>query len=204
MAPERHPDAGDFELVPDTEENGQRESDALEALLAMPVQTAGDIQPTASGEDETPRKIEGIVIGRLIAVAAEYPGRYMVEYPGSPDAEPLPAITTVSIRPEDMGRDAALAFEAGDPAKPIVLGLIHREEDESGEASREAPAENTEVTIERDGERMTLSAQEEIVLRCGKSSITLTRAGKIIIRGAYLLSRSSGVNRIKGGSVQLN
>ena len=33
---------------------------------------------------------------------------------------------------------------------------------------------------------------------------TLTRAGKILIRGAYLLARSSGVNRIQGGSVQIN
>ena len=49
-----------------------------------------------------------------------------------------------------------------------------------------------------------LSADKEIVLKCGKASITLTRAGKILIRGAYLLSRSSGPNRIKGGSIQLN
>ena len=28
--------------------------------------------------------------------------------------------------------------------------------------------------------------------------------GKVLIRGTYLLSRSSGVNRIKGGSVQIN
>ena len=51
---------------------------------------------------------------------------------------------------------------------------------------------------------MVLKAQQEIVLECGKASITLTRAGKVLIRGAYLLSRSSGVNRIKGGSVQIN
>ena len=55
-----------------------------------------------------------------------------------------------------------------------------------------------------DGKRVTFDAKEQIVLRCGKSSITLTRAGKILIRGAYLLNRSSGVNRIKGGSVQIN
>jgi hypothetical protein len=41
-------------------------------------------------------------------------------------------------------------------------------------------------------------------LRCGKSSITLTRAGKVLIEGEYISSRSSGVNRIKGGSIQLN
>ena len=55
-----------------------------------------------------------------------------------------------------------------------------------------------------DGDRVVISADKEIVLQCGKASITLTRAGKILLRGAYLLSRSSGVNRIKGGSVQIN
>jgi hypothetical protein len=55
-----------------------------------------------------------------------------------------------------------------------------------------------------DGKRFVFTAEDEIVLRCGRASITLTRAGKVLIRGAYLLNRSSGVNRIKGGSVQIN
>jgi hypothetical protein len=49
-----------------------------------------------------------------------------------------------------------------------------------------------------------VSAKERLVLRCGKASVTLTRAGKVIIEGSYVVSRSTGVNRIKGGSVQLN
>jgi hypothetical protein len=55
-----------------------------------------------------------------------------------------------------------------------------------------------------DDQRLELTAEREIVLRCGKASITLTRAGKILLRGTYLFSRSTGVNKIKGGSVQLN
>ena len=55
-----------------------------------------------------------------------------------------------------------------------------------------------------DDQRLELKAEREIVLRCGKASITLTRAGKILLRGAYIFSRSTGVNKIKGGSVQLN
>ena len=51
---------------------------------------------------------------------------------------------------------------------------------------------------------MQLTAQREIVLRCGKASITLTRAGKVLIRGEYIFSRSTGVNKLKGGSIQLN
>jgi hypothetical protein len=43
-----------------------------------------------------------------------------------------------------------------------------------------------------------------VVLRCGKASITLTKAGKIIIDGAYVSHRSSGVLRLRGGSVQIN
>jgi hypothetical protein len=61
-----------------------------------------------------------------------------------------------------------------------------------------------QVEVDADGERMIVSAKEQLVLRCGKASITLTKAGKVLIKGSYLLSRSSGVNRIKGGSVQLN
>jgi len=55
-----------------------------------------------------------------------------------------------------------------------------------------------------DGKKITFSAKEKIVLKCGESSITLTKAGKILIRGKYLLNRSTGVNRIMGGSVQVN
>jgi len=49
-----------------------------------------------------------------------------------------------------------------------------------------------------------LKAKQEIVLECGRASITLTSAGKVLIRGAYLSSRSSGVHRIKGASVEIN
>ena len=73
---------------------------------------------------------------------------------------------------------------------------------ESSTVALESEEALTDVTI--DGKRITFDAREEIVLKCGKASITLTRAGKILIRGAYLLSRSTGVNKIKGGSIQLN
>ncbi len=60
------------------------------------------------------------------------------------------------------------------------------------------------VDVDVDGERLVVTAKEQLVLRCGKASITLTREGKVLIQGAYISSRSSGVNRVKGGSVQLN
>lgn len=67
-----------------------------------------------------------------------------------------------------------------------------------------AASASDEAEAAADGRRVEIKAENEIVLRCGESSITLTKSGKIILRGAYVLSRSTGVNRIQGGSVQIN
>jgi hypothetical protein len=58
--------------------------------------------------------------------------------------------------------------------------------------------------VDADGQRLVVSAKQQLVLRCGKASITLTKAGKIVISGEHVSSRSSNVNRIVGGSVQIN
>ena len=72
---------------------------------------------------------------------------------------------------------------------------------EGGVAFDERPGQ---VELLADGERLVVTAKEQLVLRCGKASITLTKAGKVLIDGEYVSSRSSGVNRLRGGSVQLN
>ena len=46
--------------------------------------------------------------------------------------------------------------------------------------------------------------EKEIVLECGEGSITIRKDGKIVIKGTHLLSRAAGVNRIKGGQVNIN
>ena len=55
-----------------------------------------------------------------------------------------------------------------------------------------------------DGRTITFDARQEIVLRCGDAKIMLRKDGKIVIRGTHLISRSRGVNKIKGGSVHIN
>jgi hypothetical protein len=96
----------------------------------------------------------------------------------------------------------ALLFEGGDPLRPLIIGPLVRATPSGPTPTPAGRAPALEVSA--DGERVTLTAPRELVLHCGEASITLTRAGKILIRGAYLLSRSTGVNRIKGGSVQIN
>ncbi|ESQ10351.1 MAG: site-specific integrase [Thiohalocapsa sp. PB-PSB1] len=123
-------------------------------------------------------------------------GRPLVAYPGNPSETGLPARCTNLPTAADLGREVALLFEGGDPHRPLLIGLVQHPE----RRTEAAPAQSAQL----DEERIVLRAEREIVLTCGKASITLTRAGKVLIRCAYLLSRSSGVNRIKGGSVQIN
>jgi len=144
-----------------------------------------------------------VVVGTLVGLSEL--GEPLVEHPLSPAAATVPARTTITLDQGQVGREVVLAFERADPRHPIILGVLMRPWDHRSEAKDpglvSAPPA---VEVQRDGEQLVLWAENEIVLRCGEASITLTRAGKILLRGTYLLSRSSGVNRIKGGSVQIN
>jgi hypothetical protein len=89
-------------------------------------------------------------------------------------------------------------FEDGDPALPIIVGCLH-DAHPSGLQPRAGSIE-----VEADGQRLVVSARDQIVLRCGKASISLTKDGKLILEGEYVSTQSSGVLRLKGGSVQIN
>ena len=110
--------------------------------------------------------------------------------------------TIVDIGREHTGSEVLLSFIEGDIFRPVITGIIQALELESIEYETK-DKQRTSVKLD-DQEKLIFEADKEIVLKCGKSSITLTRAGKVLICGAYVLSRSSGVNKIKGGSVQLN
>lgn len=140
-------------------------------------------------------KLTDVVIGVLLSVDQE--GVPLVVFPGNESSIGIPARATVALDSEDIGREVALLFENGDPSRPLVIGRIQNPQ--SFKKNEISP-----VNAEVDGERIEFNAQKEIVLKCGKASISLTRAGKVLIRGTYLLSRSTGANRIKGGSIQLN
>jgi hypothetical protein len=58
------------------------------------------------------------------------------------------------------------------------------------------------VTV--DGRQVTLEGRDEVVLRCGQSSITLTKDGRVVVKGVEIVSRASRTNKIKGGNVNIN
>ena len=165
--------------------------DLLSPLLRGVTRASHEIRHPAS------EQITGVVIGELLALTDE--GRTpLVCFPGQSGTAAVRALSSVDLHGAHIGADVVLMFDGGDRARPIVMGLLRGA---SGWPEAEKPAQ---VDVDADGQRMIVSAKEQLVLRCGKACITLTKAGKVLIEGSYVSSKSTGVNRIKGGSVQLN
>jgi len=147
-------------------------------------------------------KLDGLVIGKLTAFTDT--GELLVQYAGNPLGAPHRARSLAVLDADAIGRQVALLFEGGDAARPVVLGVI-QDPTQSALAGRAAfPSQPSALEVDVDGERLEIRAKREISICVGKASITLTHEGKVLIRGEYLLSRSSGPNRIRGGSVELN
>lgn len=153
-----------------------------------------------------------IILGSLVEINEQ--GQPVVQFHSGESKRTLAALTTLGLTKKQIGRQVALLFANGDPKSPIIMGMIHsplqemletfgsHTENSKGELELESGHQIDDVQV--DGERIVLKGKKEIVLKCGEASITLTRSGKVLIRGKYLLNRSSGVNRIMGGSVQVN
>ena len=156
---------------------------------------------------ETTERIEGVRVGKVVNV--DESGRIWVKFPGNGQG-PVAARFTRSVKLQALrdaassGQEVLLVFENNSPRQPIIIDTMFSLLDEVT-ASPSFALEREELEhVMVDGKKVILDAQEEIVLCCGKASITLTQAGKVIIRGSYVLSRSSGVNKVKGGSIELN
>lgn len=153
---------------------------------------------------------EPILAPRVGWVAgARADGALLVDFEGNRRG-PLPVRTTVALTPEALQRasverqGALLLFENGDPALPVLVGLIERT----------SPAPLTEALLDSldagprearvDGKQVRIEAREEVTLKCGKASLTLRRNGDVILRGVNIRTEAEQVQRIKGGKVQIN
>ncbi|ACR14380.1 DUF6484 domain-containing protein [Teredinibacter turnerae] len=126
--------------------------------------------------------------------------------------------STVALEPKDIGRQVVLMFLQDSDRQPVITGIVHNNldavlafvgPDEDTLSPRNYPLSPVggQGELQVDGEaveKRLIEGQDEVVLKCGEASITLTKSGKIVLRGKYILSRSSGVQRILGASVQVN
>ena len=177
-------------VSPGGEMTGSGAEELLRALVDAPVRSAAQgPAPVVWNSD--------MVVGELLAITDDGTTPLVI-YPGQTGTCALRARTVVDLHGAHIGKSVVLMFESANPQRPIVMGVLR------GSAGWPLDEQPGRVDVDADGERLRVSAKEQLVLRCGKASITLTKAGKVLIEGSYLLSRSTGVNRIKGCSVQLN
>ncbi|MGJ7504624.1 DUF6484 domain-containing protein [Variovorax sp. ZT5P49] len=132
---------------------------------------------------------QGVAVAAFAGFDAE--GRFLVTL--GDGMAPVQALSTVGLAPGDAGAAIVVAFEQGEVRHPVIVGRVQPPRTES-------PALDARV----DGERVVLQGRERIELRCGEASIVLTRAGKVLINGNYVLTRSRGANRVKGAYVGIN
>ena len=137
-------------------------------------------------------------------------GEALVDHPGNPHG-PLPARSSVPLDREALTRaarerqGAILLFENGDPGLPLLLGLIHTpSETPLLDAVLEPPLEEVPLEAHVDGQRVVIEGRDEVVLRCGKASLTLRRNGQVLLRGINIRTEADEVHKIKGGKVQIN
>jgi hypothetical protein len=139
-----------------------------------------------------------------------------VDYPGNP-LGPLPARVLADARGPVAGEEVLLTFEGEDGARPIVLGVLRappapEAAPEPGPAlevshaleAASAPEGARAAEVHVDGQRVEIAGADEVVLRCGKASITLRRNGRVVLRGVTIESAADGLHRIKGGAVRIN
>lgn len=164
---------------------------------------------------------EMTVIGELVGVNEN--GEPLVSYGNLTSVTALSVLSVGDVATiETFPLQVLITFEHG-KSQPIIAGLVstklfsmdvlarknervHENINWDTQAEEEtivAKASN-DLGAEIDGKKIVLSGKEEILLKCGKSSILMQRDGKIVIKGSNITSRSSSANKIKGSSVSIN
>jgi hypothetical protein len=141
-------------------------------------------------------------------VAAFEGGVVRVRHPhdrGAPvEARPLAALDDASLELAARERaEAVLLFADGDPARPLLVGLL-RSPTPLVDALLTVPLPAAEKVARVDGKRVLVEGKDEVVLQCGKASLTLRRDGKVVLRGVNLVTQADQVHKIRGGKVQVN
>jgi hypothetical protein len=135
-------------------------------------------------EMEVEEAASAALAGRVVRIEAN--GDVLVDFRGN-ERGPIRARVATNETLEGKDEPVLLLFENGDRGLPIVAGVLR------DGARRRAPKRE-----------LMFEAAEEITIACGKSSITLRRDGRVVIKGTELVSRASGTNKIRGGAVRIN
>ncbi len=157
--------------------------------------------PSRHREPSVERATPGAVVGRL--VSAPDAGAPVVDVPGhgAHRARVLRSVDRGWLRGDGaVGREVLLVLADGDPARPIIIGVLEDLVDTLLDDDADAPR----IDVSLDGRAVTLEATREITLRCGEASLTLHADGRVVTRGVNVVSQASEQQRIAGAIVRIN
>jgi len=104
-------------------------------------------------------------------------------------AEPIVArcaVAPIALPPASQwaGASVLVVHEAGDLARPIIVGFV---------SDRMVPPA-----------ALHLEATESVHLRCGDASVALGADGQVQIKGRRITSRATEANKVRGAVVLIN
>ena len=180
----------------------QKTFDPFEAAV-VEIEVDDDFKKLTRKSASVPSAIADLQLGVMVA---KFVGFDLQDQPLITNLACLPgqivtARSTVALQSKMINSDVVVMFDGGNIELPIILGVI---QDQKNQDHQAVVSSDKIAHAQIDNERIEIAAEREIVLRCGDASITLTRAGKVIIKGNYIISRSAGYNKIKGAAIELN
>lgn len=144
-----------------------------------------------------------LVLGTIAKVGSNH--GVWIDYPDNPYQSPLAAICATSVVAADVGREVVLAFVQGDPAQPILMGLLRRHGTRNqAEARAAVHAITPAISATTEASHVCVEAAEAMTLKCGQASLTLNKDGRVIVRGTNVATYAEGTLRLRGSVVELN
>lgn len=135
--------------------------------------------------------------GRLrtaTVIEIEDGGDVGVVTPGNPPIRTKCDVLLTANSPQlalTLGARVLVLLPAAGESRGCVLGLV---------ATYTVPRPE----LERPPARVRLAAQLELVLECGKASLTMHEDGRVVIKGTDIVSHARRTQKIRGGTVHIN
>ncbi|QDV45640.1 hypothetical protein Enr13x_55190 [Stieleria neptunia] len=142
-------------------------------------------------------ELTGVQSGRVVAIAPD--GDILVQVDGAGDQ--LTACDFLQASSSDCPvfavGDEVLVHVGPPGGRGCVLGAKKRYDPTA--SSDQPVVSDTELP-----EHVVVEAGKSLSLRCGETTIKITKEGKILIKGVDILARAKRTHRIKGGTVAIN
>lgn len=145
-----------------------------------------------------------VTLGRLVSLRDD--GQPLVHWATSLSHAPIPARSQVALQATDQDRECTLAFIDGDPAQPVILGLLQPlQPNAAGANSITKPNETTQPIEPVDSAKpVDIQSNTAITLQAGRTKLELHADGRILLQGRHIRSQAYGPNQLKGSSIKLN